>query len=93
MLADELSPDTMRLWDEKTGEKLDKDRFREDLGQVGEAYQTVAERLGLLPKGPIIMDGTMNEAIAGDLGEIQNERAEDRKLRAVPKTPPPSGRR
>lgn len=94
MLADEISPDSMRLWDEKTGEKLDKDRFRDDLGQVGEAYQTVADRLGLLPKGPIIQDGEMNEAAAGDLGEIQNELVEARKLRAVPKTTPTSpGRR
>jgi phosphoribosylaminoimidazole-succinocarboxamide synthase len=93
MLADEISPDTMRLWDEKTGEKFDKDRFRDDLGGVGEAYQTVADRLGLLPKGLIIRDGEMNEAAAGDLGDIQNELAEARKLRAVPKTPPPNNRR
>jgi phosphoribosylaminoimidazole-succinocarboxamide synthase len=93
MLADEISPDTLRLWDEKTGEKLDKDRFRQDLGGVAEAYQTVADRLGLLPKGPIIQDGTVNEAAAGDLGEIQNELAEARRLRAVPKSSPPSGPR
>ncbi len=93
MLADEISPDTMRLWDEKTGEKFDKDRFRDDLGGVGEAYQTVAERLGLLPKGPIIQDGEMNEAAAGDLGSIQNDLVEARKLRAVPKNTPPNNRR
>jgi phosphoribosylaminoimidazole-succinocarboxamide synthase len=45
VLADEVSPDTCRLWDEKTGEKLDKDRFRQDLGGVMEGYQEVLRRL------------------------------------------------
>ena len=45
ILADEISPDTCRLWDVKTGKKLDKDRFRQDLGQVEEAYQEVMERM------------------------------------------------
>lgn len=45
VLADEVSPDTCRLWDMKTGEKLDKDRFRRDLGGVEEAYQEVLNRL------------------------------------------------
>ncbi|MGH7074573.1 MAG: phosphoribosylaminoimidazolesuccinocarboxamide synthase [Stellaceae bacterium] len=53
VLADEISPDNCRLWDSKTNEKLDKDRFRRDLGQVEEAYQEVARRLGILPEvGP-----------------------------------------
>ena len=47
ILADELSPDNFRLWDNKTNKKLDKDRFREDLGNMKEAYQEVAERLGI----------------------------------------------
>lgn len=47
ILADEISPDTCRLWDAKTGEKLDKDRFRRDLGNVEEAYIEVAKRLGI----------------------------------------------
>jgi len=51
ILADEISPDNCRLWDAKTNEKLDKDRFRQDLGQVAEAYQEVARRLGILPEG------------------------------------------
>ncbi|MEI6559720.1 MAG: phosphoribosylaminoimidazolesuccinocarboxamide synthase [Rhodospirillaceae bacterium] len=51
VLADEISPDNCRLWDSKTNEKLDKDRFREDLGRVEEAYQEVARRLGILPEG------------------------------------------
>jgi phosphoribosylaminoimidazole-succinocarboxamide synthase len=48
ILADEISPDGCRLWDSKTNHKLDKDRFRQDLGAVEEAYQEVARRLGLL---------------------------------------------
>ncbi len=62
VLADEISPDNCRLWDTKTNEKLDKDRFRRDLGRVEEAYQEVARRLGILPeagnadmKGPELM--------------------------------------
>ena len=45
VLADEISPDTCRLWDSKTGEKLDKDRFRRDLGGVEEAYAEIMKRL------------------------------------------------
>jgi phosphoribosylaminoimidazole-succinocarboxamide synthase len=51
VLADEISPDNCRLWDLKTNEKMDKDRFRQDLGRVEEAYQEVARRLGILPEG------------------------------------------
>ncbi len=47
ILADEISPDTCRLWDVHTQEKLDKDRFRRDLGNVEEAYNEVFKRLGL----------------------------------------------
>ncbi len=49
ILADEISPDNCRLWDIKTGQKLDKDRFRLDLGNVEDAYREVARRLGVLP--------------------------------------------
>ena len=45
VLADEISPDTCRLWDSKTGEKLDKDRFRRDMGGVEEAYAEIMSRL------------------------------------------------
>ena len=48
VLADEISPDTCRLWDADTDKKLDKDRFRKDLGEVVEAYQEIARRLGIL---------------------------------------------
>jgi phosphoribosylaminoimidazole-succinocarboxamide synthase len=45
LLADEISPDTCRFWDSKTGEKLDKDRFRRDMGGVEDAYQEILKRL------------------------------------------------
>jgi len=48
VLADEISPDSCRLWDRETDKKLDKDRFRRDLGEVTEAYTEVATRLGIL---------------------------------------------
>ncbi|SFV30947.1 phosphoribosylaminoimidazole-succinocarboxamide synthase [Devosia crocina] len=48
VLADEISPDNCRLWDIKTRNKLDKDRFREDLGGLVESYREVAQRLGIL---------------------------------------------
>jgi phosphoribosylaminoimidazole-succinocarboxamide synthase len=51
VVADEISPDSCRLWDLKTNEKLDKDRFRRDMGKIEEAYQEVARRLGILPEG------------------------------------------
>ena len=47
MLADEISPDNCRLWDTESNEKMDKDRFRRDLGGLLEAYQEIARRLGL----------------------------------------------
>jgi phosphoribosylaminoimidazole-succinocarboxamide synthase len=60
--ADEISPDNCRLWDARTNEKMDKDRFRRDLGNVQEAYAEIARRLGILPeagprdlKGPELM--------------------------------------
>jgi len=50
IVADEISPDTCRLWDIATNEKMDKDRFRRDLGNVEQAYQEVARRLGIIPE-------------------------------------------
>ena len=62
VLADEISPDSCRLWDIETKDKLDKDRFRRDLGGLLEAYSEVAKRLGILvenpapkPKGPVLV--------------------------------------
>ena len=49
IVADEISPDSCRLWDAQTGKKLDKDVFRRDLGNLADAYTEVAKRLGVLP--------------------------------------------
>jgi phosphoribosylaminoimidazole-succinocarboxamide synthase len=49
IVADEISPDSCRLWDIESGRKLDKDVFRQDLGDLADAYTEVAKRLGVLP--------------------------------------------
>jgi phosphoribosylaminoimidazole-succinocarboxamide synthase len=62
VVADEISPDSCRLWDVNTKEKMDKDRFRRDMGGLVEAYQEVARRLGIMnenepprPTGPVLV--------------------------------------
>ncbi len=87
VLADEVSPDNCRLWDAKTGEKLDKDRFRFDLGDLVEGYEYIAERLGLIPAGGIVKGGNVNEQLAETLDQIENELARERKLRDVKPKP------
>ena len=57
ILADEISPDSCRLWDTASGEKLDKDRFRRDLGNVIESYTEVARRLGIMKDMPTVIQG------------------------------------
>src|ERR1700756_4501718 len=64
VVADEISPDSCRLWDMKSNEKLDKERFRRDLGGLLEAYTEVAKRLGIMSEGerpqgtgPILVKG------------------------------------
>ncbi len=59
ILADEISPDSCRLWDSTTNEKLDKDRFRRDLGNVIESYTEVAKRLGIMGDMPKVIEGGM----------------------------------
>lgn len=59
VLADEISPDSCRLWDRDTNKKLDKDRFRRDLGEVTEAYTEVATRLGIIKE-----NGTNNNVVS-----------------------------
>jgi phosphoribosylaminoimidazole-succinocarboxamide synthase len=73
ILADEISPDGCRLWDMKTGDKMDKDRFRRDLGGEVEAYQEVARRLGLL---------TEDESAVLDLEEHRKARGKDKPAEA-----------
>ncbi|MFK4823248.1 phosphoribosylaminoimidazolesuccinocarboxamide synthase [Paenochrobactrum sp. BZR 588] len=62
VIADEISPDSARLWDINTNDKMDKDRFRRDMGGLVEAYQEVARRLGIMnenepsrPTGPVLV--------------------------------------
>ncbi|MEL6775557.1 MAG: phosphoribosylaminoimidazolesuccinocarboxamide synthase, partial [Pseudomonadota bacterium] len=57
IVADEISPDSCRLWDVKTGQKLDKDVFRRDLGSLTEAYTEVARRLGIMPENGNVKQG------------------------------------
>tara|TARA_A100001011_G_scaffold358815_1_gene404830 strand:+ start:1655 stop:2446 length:792 start_codon:yes stop_codon:yes gene_type:complete len=64
ILADEISPDTCRLWDLKTEKKLDKDRFRKDLGNIIEAYQEVARRLGIMPEETNIKEVNFNKKLS-----------------------------
>jgi len=86
ILADEVSPDNCRLWDAKTGERMDKDRYRHDLGDLVEGYQEIAKRLGLVPEAGLIQGGNINEEIAEQLEDIENDKAKERKLRSVKKT-------
>ncbi len=60
ILADEISPDSCRLWDTQTNEKLDKDRFRRDLGNVIESYTEVARRLGIMKEMPTVIQGGLH---------------------------------
>ncbi len=83
VLADEIAPDTCRLWDAKTGEKLDKDRFRYDLGDLVEGYQKIAEKLGLVPEG-----GSINEQMFEKLDQIENELAKQRQLKNLKPSKP-----
>ena len=87
VLADEITPDNCRLWDIKTGEKMDKDRFSKDLGEVIESYQFIAEKLGLIPEGGIVKGGNVNEKLAEKLDQIENELSEKRKLRDLKPKP------
>ena len=63
VLADEISPDTCRLWDIKTEKKLDKDRFRKNLGNIIQAYQEVARRLGIMPEETNISEVNFGKTI------------------------------
>ena len=64
ILADEISPDTCRLWDIVTEKKLDKDRFRKDLGNVIQAYHEVARRLGIMPEETNISEVNFGKTVS-----------------------------
>ena len=63
VLADEISPDTCRLWDVKTEKKLDKDRFRKDLGNIIQGYQEIARRLKIMPEVTNISEVNVGKTI------------------------------
>ena len=69
ILADEISPDTCRLWDVTSEEKLDKDRFRKGLGNLIEAYQEVARRLNILHE-----ETNISSVKFGKLRSIRNKK-------------------
>jgi len=86
VLADEISPDCCRLWDVQTGDKLDKDRFRRDLGGMLEAYQEVAKRLGVLTENP-------RPRGSGPVLVASNPPAKGKPAPALDETPvPPNGK-
>jgi phosphoribosylaminoimidazole-succinocarboxamide synthase len=66
VLADEISPDCCRLWDVQSNERLDKDRFRRDLGDVVEGYAEVARRLGIMRDVPSTGPNPPRSAAAGE---------------------------
>ena len=63
IIADEISPDCCRLWDTQTSEKLDKDRFRKDMGNVVESYTEVARRLGIMKEMPTVIQGGLGNSV------------------------------
>ncbi len=71
ILADEISPDTCRLWDITTNDKMDKDRFRRDLGKTEEAYREVARRLGVLPNINVVEKTTLKDIKAAPKGKAK----------------------
>jgi len=75
ILADEISPDSCRLWDAQTNEKLDKDRFRRDLGNVIESYTEVARRLGIMKEMPTVIQGGQTGDKAEKAAEPDGEAA------------------
>ena len=86
VLADEISPDTCRLWDLNTNDKMDKDRFRRDLGKTEEAYREVARRLGVLPSASVVETHTFGDKPAKKAAKAKAPaKAEKPKAKAAPK--------
>ena len=86
ILADEISPDSCRLWDTKTGERMDKDRFRRDLGKVEDAYREVARRLGVLPKGEL----EALEKVAKHYQDLSKQKPANSNRKTTAKKPTPT---
>ena len=79
ILADEISPDTCRLWDIESGDSMDKDRFRKDMGQVGDYYREVARRLGVFTGAEVIESPTVVAAQPAKLKTSSGGKAGRRK--------------
>jgi phosphoribosylaminoimidazole-succinocarboxamide synthase len=90
MVSDEISPDTMRLWDAKTNDQL---YGKDNETKMIEAYQEIAIRLGLIPREGLVKGGDVNEKLASNLDDIENILANDksRKIRSINRTPPVKG--
>lgn len=90
MVMDELSPDTMRLWDVKTNEKF---YGHETEAEILKAYQEIAIRLGIVPREGLVKGEGFNEKLAAHLDDIENILANDksRKIRSITKIPPRKG--
>jgi len=89
VLADEISPDTCRLWDINTNDKMDKDRFRRDLGKTEEAYREVARRLGVLPNMSVVESASFSDTKpAGKAGKAKAKPAAKAVAKLKPKTTP-----
>ncbi len=75
VLADEFSPDNCRLWDMKTGEKMDKDRFRRDLGDLIDGYEVIAKKLGLIPQDRSVRkaNGEVDEELFNSFDPIESK--------------------
>jgi len=89
VLADEISPDTCRLWDINTNDKMDKDRFRRDLGKTEEAYREVARRLGVLPNINVVEKPKLQEVKAKAKPAAAKTSAKPAAKKAAPKKTPP----
>jgi phosphoribosylaminoimidazole-succinocarboxamide synthase len=104
ILADEISPDTCRLWDVESGASMDKDRFRKDLGDVGEFYREVARRLGIFTGAELVEAGPSDavsvsikkpaakKAAHKPAAKIASKSAPKSTPKSAPKKPAPKGR-
>jgi phosphoribosylaminoimidazole-succinocarboxamide synthase len=90
MVMDELSPDTMRLWDLKTNKKF---YGSDSVGEILKSYQEIAIRLGIIPRDGLVKGEGFNEKLAANLDDIENILANDqsRKIRSINRTPPRKG--
>ncbi len=92
VLADEISPDTCRLWDIVTNDKMDKDRFRRDLGGTEEAYREVARRLGVLPNINVVEKASFADIKGGKAKPAKGKAKPVKAVKAVKPAPKAKGK-